>query len=437
MLGEETIQQLSRRAQEPSWLADWRTAALAEHGRLPWPGPSDEVWRRTDIRLLDPMQGYGLAEPALLQSARLNDRQLKQLIGSTDGEPPLVRVDGAWIHEQAPPGVIVRPLAQAAQEHPELLRPIVEADGFTPSERKLLGLNSAFHQDGLVLEFPARSQPSALHLVRLLSAGPKQALFPLTIVLVRAGQQVTLIDEYIGLPGASPSETVGQPHMINSRIELVVEPKASVRYVRLQRWDVSAHEFLLQRATLQEGAEATLVNLNFGARVSKAHVITKLLGAGASSKIYGFVFGHGRQHIDQHTLQDHQAPHTTSDLLYKAALQHQSRMVYTGLIRIAKTAKQTDAYQANNNLLLSREAKAETIPMLEILADDVRCKHGATIGPVDEEQLFYLAARGIPRDLAERLLVMGFVDPIIQQVPGEALQQRLRDELETGLRAAA
>ena len=179
-----------------------------------------------------------------------------------------------------------------------------------------------------------------------------------------------------------------------------------------------------------------MVNINFGAAISKTHVITRLTGAGASSKLYGFVSGHGRQHIDQHSLQDHQAPHTTSDLFYKAALRDESRMIYTGLIRIATTAKQTNAFQTNNNLLLSQAAHAESIPMLEILADDVQCKHAATIGPVDEEQVFYLNSRGIPKELAQRLVVMGFVEPIIEQVSFEPLRQRLRQELagDLGLR---
>ena len=176
-----------------------------------------------------------------------------------------------------------------------------------------------------------------------------------------------------------------------------------------------------------------MVNVNLGAALSKAHVITKLAGEGASTHLYGFVFGHGAQHIDQHTLQDHQAPHTESDLQFKAALQDQSRMIYTGLIRIAKAAKQTNAYQSNHNLLLSRTAKAETIPMLEILADDVQCKHGASIGPIDDEQTFYLKSRGIPHEAAQRLIVMGFIEPIIQQIPFEPLQNQLRQEIEGSL----
>ncbi len=203
--------------------------------------------------------------------------------------------------------------------------------------------------------------------------------------------------------------------------------------MRVQRWGAHAREFILQRATVKEGAQLTMVNLTMGAALSKAHVITRLVGPQSTSHVFGFVFGHGQQHVDQHTLQDHQAPHTMSDLLYKAALKDHSRMIYTGLIRIAKQAKQTDAYQANHNLLLSQHARAETIPMLEILADDVRCKHGATIGPIDEEQAFYLMTRGVPLELAERLIAMGFVEPIIQQVPFAPLQERLRQELESGL----
>jgi Fe-S cluster assembly protein SufD len=195
----------------------------------------------------------------------------------------------------------------------------------------------------------------------------------------------------------------------------------------------AAREFLFQRATLAAGATLTMANLYLGGSLSKTHIATTFVGEQASSKLYGFVFGHHNQHIDQHTLQDHRAAHTASDLQVKAALQDESRMIYTGLIRIAKEAKQTNAYQANHNLMLSKDAQAETIPMLEILADDVQCKHGASVGPIDEEQTFYLMSRGIARSAAERLVVMGFVEPIVQQVPFEPLQEQLRQEIEGSL----
>ena len=432
-LSTNTIDQLAKRRQEPSWLTERRRAALKKHGELPWPHASDEVWRRTDVKLLDPMQGFSLAGgPGLLQSLTLSDAQMAQWTQALGDEHLFVRADGAWLVRQATPGVVVEDVAGAAQERARLLTQAIEADGLTPPEQKLTSLNAAFHHDDCVVEIAAGASVSQpIRLVCLASIEPQRALFPLTVIVAGQGSTVTVLDEYVGIAATrSPEPT---PHVINGRIELILEPHATLRYVRIQRWDAGAREFLLQRATLHEGSQLELVGINMGALVSKTHVITKLLGAHATSKLYGFVFGRGHQHVDQHTLQDHHAPHTLSDLLYKAALKDASRMIYTGLIRIAKTAKQTDAYQANHNLLLSQQARAETIPMLEILADDVRCKHGATIGPVDEEQLFYLMTRGVQRELAERLLVMGFVDPIIQHVPFEPLQQRLREELEGSL----
>ncbi len=433
-LTQETATALSHRFKEPEWLARLRAAAFERHAVLPWPHPSDEVWRRTDVTQLDPMNGCVLPEPpGVLQHVALTEKQLAQFTMPAADEALYVRADGSWMSQASERGVTVTDLADAARTHANVLQPILESDGLTPSEEKLASLNTAFHHDDCVVLVPAgRVEGRPIRLVRLLSSRVKQALFPLTVIVVGRGSSLVLIDEYVGI---GEQASIGSPPVINSRVELVLEPQAGVHYVRIQRWDTQAHEFFLQRATLQEGAQLTMVNINFGARVSKTHTITQLLGPQASSKLYGFMFGHGSQHIDQHTLQDHQAPHTFSDLLYKAALKDRSRMIYTGLIRIGKAAKQTNAYQANHNLLLGQDAKAETIPMLEILADDVQCKHGATIGPVDDEQLFYLMTRGIPRELAERLLVMGFVEPIIAQIPIEALRQQLLKEVEGNLQA--
>ena len=419
-----TINRLAAQLKEPAWLTELRRAALARHGTLPWPHASDDIWRRTDVTLLDPGRGFTSAQ------ARPSDasRQAAQEIRPLGEEALVVRLDGQWLRRPTVPNVSIQDLAEAAHGAPEPLRAAITADGLSDAEQKLSTLNVAFHQDDLVVRVAAdTSQPMPLRLVHVLSAGPKQAVFPLTVLLVASGSTITVIDEYISLPG-SP-----EPHLINARIELVVEPGATVHYVRLQRWAPQAREFLLQRATLGRGASLTMANINLGASLSKAHLVTKLVGEGASTKLYGFVFGHDRQHIDQHTLQDHQAPRTTSDLHFRAALQDRSRMVYTGLIRIAPAAQQTQAFQANHNLLLSQGAQAETIPMLEILADDVQCKHGASIGPIDEEQAFYLMSRGLPRPAAERLIVMGFVQEVVQQVPFEPLQEAIRREIESGL----
>jgi Fe-S cluster assembly protein SufD len=429
--GASTIDAVSRQLNEPSWVTQLRRVALSRHAALPWPHASDDIWRRTDVSLLDPAKGFSPVQPSLLQSLRLPQARLDELVRPLGDEQLIVRANGTWLLAPTEGPMVVEDFAKAARSHPEPLRRILEADGLTEAEQKLSSLNGAFHHDDLALRVPEGvSVDRPVRLIRFCSIGARQAVFPLTVITVGAGSALTLIDEYVSLPDGEEAA-----HLINARIELVLEPGASVHYVRLQRWDAQAREFLFQRATLGKGATLTMANINLGAALSKAHLVTRLDGPEASTRIYGFVFGHGTQHVDQHTLQDHRAPHTTSDLQFKAALQDESRMVYTGLIRIAKEASQTNAYQSNHNLLLSRSAKAETIPMLEILADDVQCKHGASIGPIDDEQAFYLMSRGVPKEAAQRLIVMGFIEPVIQQVPFEPLRERLRQELEGEIRS--
>ncbi len=427
-----TIDQLARQLKEPSWLTERRRRALARHAELPWPHPSDDIWRRTDVSLLDPSKGFTLAQPGLVQGIPLSEQQLAGFTQPLGNEQLLVRANGSWLAGGGSSGEVrVQELTQAAQAQAEPIRRLLEADGFSEAEQKLASLNDAFHHDDVAVQVPAGVRAiEPIRLVHLSSLNPPEALFPLTVITVGAGGSLTLIDEYVSVSAQGEA-----PHLIHGRIEIVLEPEASLHYVRLQRWDRQAREFSLQRATLGRGATLTMANINLGAALSKAHLVTKLAGEGASTRLYGFVFGHDAQHIDQHTLQDHQAPRTTSDLQFKAALQDHSRMIYTGLIRIAPAAVRTEAFQANHNLMLSSTAKAETIPMLEILADDVQCKHGASIGPIDDEQLFYLMSRGIAREPAQRLVGMGFIEPIIQQVPFEPLQQRLREEIEGGLHA--
>jgi Fe-S cluster assembly protein SufD len=427
-----TIERLAKQLREPAWVTDLRRRSLDAHARLPWPHASDDIWRRTDVSLLDPSRGFAPAQDGLLQGVALSDAQLQALTRPLGGESLFVRVNGAWAQEPAPSGFSIEELPRAAGATPEPLRRAIEEDGLTDAEQKLAALNLAFHHDDLVVRIPAgASSLPVIRMVRIASLLPHQAVFPMTIITAGAGSAVTIIDEYASVPGR-PGEA--GPHLVNGRIELILEPGASVRYIRLQRWDARAREFMLQRATLGRGASLTLANITLGAELSKTHVVTKLAGEQASTKLYGFVFGHGKQHVDQHTVQDHQAPHTSSDLQFRAALQDESRVIYTGLIKIAQQAQQTQAYQANHNLLLSQTARAETIPMLEILADDVQCKHGASVGPIDEEQLFYLRSRGIPREAAERLVAMGFIEPVLSQLPFEPLQERLRSEIEEGLR---
>ncbi|HEX9780739.1 MAG TPA: Fe-S cluster assembly protein SufD [bacterium] len=432
----DAIADFAKRLREPAWVTDARRRSLERHAALPWPHPSDEFWRRTDLALLDPARaGFApVSNGDLDRRIPIDEACMKSLIEPLGGERLIVRAGGDWVRPPSGKDLIFEEFTGAAAARPEELRAVIAPDGMTEAEEKLCSLNGAFHRDGLLLSVPAGTavaQP--VRLVHLVTASARQAVYPLTVISVGAGSALTLIDEYVGIDLSGSAE----PHLVNSRIELRLAEGANVQYVRLQRWHRRAREFSFQRATLGTGATLSSANLYLGAKISKTHVVTRLSGAHSSARLYGFVFGQGGQHVDQHTLQDHQAPHTSSDLLVKAALQDDSRMVYTGLIRIANQAVQTSAYQSNHNLLLSSRARAETIPMLEILADDVQCKHGASAGPINEDELFYLRTRGIPRAAAERLIVMGFVEQVIQQVPFAPLQERLREEIEGGLHQAS
>ncbi len=201
-------------------------------------------------------------------------------------------------------------------------------------------------------------------------------------------------------------------------------------YVALQRWGNHAWQFADERARLEKDSTVRMVHAGLGARFSKNRVEASLNGPGCRAELKALYFGTGQQFFDFHTLQQHVVGHSTSDLLFKGALREQAQSVYAGLIRIEVGASQSDAYQANRNLLLSNQAKANSIPMLEIMNNDVRCTHGATVGPVDPEHLFYLESRGIPPMVAQRMVVHGFFGQVLERIPVQQARELVEQELE-------
>jgi Fe-S cluster assembly protein SufD len=201
---------------------------------------------------------------------------------------------------------------------------------------------------------------------------------------------------------------------------------ARLSYATLQDWGRNVYHYSNQRAEVQRGGELQWMQTLLGSRMEKTNSYFRMVGPGAQVFVHGFMFGEARQHFDLHTLQQHLADHTTSDLLIKSCLKDRARSIYQGLIQVAEGAQRTDAYQANRNLLLSDTARADSIPGLEILANDVRCTHGATIGNVDPEQLHYLMTRGLPRLDAQRLIVEGFFAPVIDRIPLESVREQLQ-----------
>jgi Fe-S cluster assembly protein SufD len=246
------------------------------------------------------------------------------------------------------------------------------------------------------------------------------AVFPHTLIVVGREADVTFIDRYV-----SPNLTRA---LSDAVVEIHAGAASRVGYVSLQEWGSGVSHFSVQRAYLERDAELRSLSVAFGADLSRTEVETVLAEPGASSEMLGLYFADRDQHFDHRTLQDHLAPNCRSDLLYKGALKGASRAIYSGWIHVHKDAQKTDAYQTNRNIVLSEHAKADSIPNLEIEANDVRCGHGASVGPVDEEVLFYLESRGIPRAEAERLVVFGFFREVLDRVG--------LDEVRTGLERA-
>jgi Fe-S cluster assembly protein SufD len=319
-------------------------------------------------------------------------------------------------------GVIFTDLATALREHPDLVREYFMTRGVPATDSKFAALHGAFWDNGTFLYVPRGVVIEAPLRVVVSAETSGRASMAHTLVILGEASQVTLVEEF-----TSPSSG---HHGFSSRVaELFVGQGATLHYANVQHWGGTVYDFHTERALLDRDSTLVLHSIELGSQLSKGRVEAIMQGAGSSARLLGLYFGDGQQHLDRYTLQDHRAPNATSDLLFKGVLTDRARSVYSGLIRVHPHAQKTDAYQQNRNLLLSRTARADSIPNLEIGANDVRCTHGATVGKVDEEELFYLMCRGLTRVDATRLIVEGFVDPLIAEVPIAGLRESLRREI--------
>ncbi len=382
---------------------------------LPWPSKTDEEWRRTDPASL-PIFEKGQAAPAASARGGLTTGFCPAASAVSAGWEPL---SPEWIRS----GVILTDLQTALRQFPELVEEYLFRSGSPEGLSKFVALHQALWNQGIFCHVPdGVSVDLPLESWLEIPSG-SASVYPHILLVVGRGASVTLVDE------RRPSGNGTAPVFSDEMVEIFLKEEARLSYIRLQRWDRSVTELFTQRAVLEKDAQFLNVLVGLGSRLSKANVETVLAGPGGRSELLGVLFGSDNQHFDIHTLQDHQAKAAFSDLLYKSALKDSAKAVYTGLIRIRKEAQKSDAYQANRNLLLSQGAKADSIPMLEIEADDVRCTHGVAVGPVDEEQAFYLMSRGLSEPEAQRLIVEGFFEQVFQRIPLESLREQLAAEV--------
>jgi Fe-S cluster assembly protein SufD len=384
-------------ATEPDWLGELRERGRSRFAELPVPHHKQKGWEFTDLSRFDP-EGFTLPEGGDLDTEPAH----APLVEAAD-HPAVLGVDGAARSSGQPPeGVTVCTLAEAVRDFPELVRAhlgslVLGGDKFAAQNTMSFGAGAFIHvQPGVIVEEP----------VTLTAIQANAGAMPWrSLIVVEEGAELTVAEQYL----SAADDLDGY---FNPVTELVVGENASVRYLCVQDLAEGAWVLGSQRATVGRDGSLHWVGLGLGSGQGKLRMETNINGRGGSARVTGAYVGHGSQHLDYDTTQEHAAPDTTSDLAFRGILRDHATAVWSGMIRVDPGAQHTDAFQENRNLILSDGAHADAIPGLEIEANDVRCTHAATVARIDADQLFYVQSRGLPRSEAERILVGGFLEVI-------------------------
>jgi Fe-S cluster assembly protein SufD len=383
-----------------------RAEAIERYRELPLPDTTEEHWRFTDLRDFDPeaFETRPGTVPGHVTPDTMVDLDVAGVATVTEA--------GVSI-ERAPEGITFQQL----DEGHERLYSLVGWD------EKFAAHNAAVWQHGLLVHVPKDVALDKPLYVRITSSARESALFWRLLVIADPGARFTLVEEVVSSSPELHAYT-------NEAAELFVGDGAKLEYVSLQNLSRETWHFASHHARVERDAELDWVTGGFGSKKGKVRIQNDLAGEGATSRVTGAYFTDGDQHLDYDTFQEHIAPNTTSDFAFKGALRDRSTAVWRGMIRVEPDAQKTNAYQENRNLMLSPTTHAVPIPGLEIMANDVRCTHGATVGRVDREQLFYLMSRGLSRGEAERLIVRGFFEDVLARVELEPVRDALATALE-------
>jgi Fe-S cluster assembly protein SufD len=423
---KDALEQFKRRG-ENGFLGRLRQSAFEQFEAMPMPSPETEEWRYTDLREFDLSRFSPFApepeaptldevKPDLLEAAgEVGERgglsiQHNSTVVSTHLDPAA-----------AAQGVLFTSLDEAAREHATLLDGRLH--GAIPTGRtRFTALHGAFRTGGTFVHVPVGVRVELPLQTLTYVDRDGLAVFPHTVLVLEEGAELTYIDRYV-----SPDLTAA---LSDAAVEIYAGPNSSLRYVALQEWGHGMTHLSVQRAFVERDADLRSLGVAFGASLARAEVESVLDGDGGSSEMLGVYFATGDQHFDHRSIQDHVGSQTASDLLYKGVLKERSRTIYSGTVIIQKGAHKCDAYQTNRNILLSDKAKADSIPNLEILSNDpVRCGHAASVGPVDEDTLFYIQSRGIPYDEAQKLIVFGFLQEVLDRVTLPEVRRGLEETI--------
>lgn len=417
--------QLSQRGHLPAWWLEAKKAAWNQFLALPMPTRTDERWRFSSVAALnidgftpaEKTSGSSLALPTFDRGAELIFAN-QQLVSRKNLAADLAKK-----------GVIFCSLEEAIASHGDLVRKFFQKHPAQLGSEKFVALNAAFTTSGAFLYVPKGVEIAEPLAVQHTLSGADRALFPHTIVVLEDQAKATLVEFF-----ASGEEQGRQ--LVSGVNDLYAGPGAQLTYVGAQNWTKDTLAFQTNSIVAERDARVLSLNVHLGGKQSRHESHSRLRGPGAHSEMLALTVASGEQEFDQRTLQTHQAPHTSSNLLYKNALKDKAKTIFSGLIIVEQDAQKTDAYQSNRNLMLSDLAEANSLPGLEIQANDVRCTHGATTARIQPEQEFYLRSRGIHAPQAHELLVFGFFEEVLNKLENDSIHAALRETIERKFKQA-
>lgn len=408
--------------QGPDWLRRLRRSGRERFVELGFPTTREEDWRTTNVAPIAKTR----FRPADTERAAVTERELPAVARLELGGPRLLFLDGIYRPElsraQAGGGLWVGNLARALREIPRRVQPLLELRD--PSTSAAFGaMNAALLDDGAVVFVDEKcdSAPPIQLLFGSSGRGEPTVSLPRVLIAVAAGGRAQVLETYFTLGD--------EPYFTNAVTELSVGDNACLDHCRVQLEGAQAYHVATLTARQARASQLTTHNIDLGGRLARHDVEAILDGEGATCQLNGLYLTRGEQHVDNHTTLDHAKPNCDSRELYKGILDGRSRAVFNGRIVVRPGAQKTDAKQSNPNLLLSNFALAQTRPQLDIHADDVKCTHGATVGRLDEDAIFYLRSRGIERDEARNVLVRAFADEVLERIPLEPVRELLRSSV--------
>lgn len=415
---------LSSERDEPAWMREFRITSWGLYESMEWPSSTDEDWRRTSLAGLN-LESFRyqhassrrIALEELSPALRAEEEELESAATVIFEDGELLRATRREL--LAEQGVVFMDLASALHEYPDTVQRHFMRQAVPAHTNVFTALHGALWDSGTLIHVP-RNTEVELPLQVVSHQREGHAGFHHTLIVLEDNARVTVVDDLLG----------ARDGLQNSVVEIVQGNGSQLRYMNMQDLDLTAWNLMTGRAALGKDADLRWIQVSWGSRLTKAFLDLDLNEPGGHAELLGIYFPTQRQHIDHQTLQNHRAPHCFSDLLFNGALKDRARSVYMGQIRVDRDAQQTDAFQRNGNLLLDSSTRADSIPGLEIEANDVRCTHAATAAQVEEEYVFYLMARGLSRPQAERMIVQGFFQAVLERVPVESIVRKLEQVIE-------